>query len=323
MNSNSSKSTIGGRQGTLRGSISAWEAVVWGFVCIAVVLALWWYVTYGEKWDDRIISGSKLPSPAETFRSFKSLWFDSALARSTYASLRRVFSGFAISILIGVPLGVACGCFPRIGAFFTPLLVFGRNIPMAAVIPLTILLFGIQEKQKIMFIFFASAAFVISDAAQAITNVPQKYVDTAYTLGASRWQIIRKVLFPLALPHILDSLRLLFGLAFGYIMLAEVISVGDEAKGLGGVIYGLERRSQYPQIYLILLVIPLVAYSVDRFLFWCQVELLPHRYPHSTGILATAWKKIAGLGEHIRLAAFRALGFSSPETPPASSGDTP
>lgn len=301
MNSTPSENTIGGRQGRLRGRIPLWEAIVWGCAFVLLVFLVWWFVTRGEKFDDRIISGSKMPSPAETFSSFKSLWFDSALARSTWASLRRVSIGFGLATIVGVPLGVACGCFPRVSAFLTPMLVFGRNIPMAAVIPLTIILFGIDEKQKVLFIFFASGAFVISDAAQAITNVQQKYVDTAYTLGASRWQIIRKVLFPLALPHILDSLRLLFGLGFGYIMLAEVISVGDQAKGLGGVIYGLERRGQYPQIYLILLVIPIVAYSVDRFLYWCQVELLPHRYPHSTGLLSTSWRQVAILSEHIRL----------------------
>lgn len=282
--------TVGMRQGRLRGSISIGESLAWGAGLLITVLGLWWYVTRGETYDERIISGAKLPSPAETFGRFRQLVIESKLAFDVFASLRRVFGGFLMSAAVGVPLGVACGCFPRVRAYFTPALVFGRNIPMAAVIPLTILLFGIDEYQKMMFIFIASVAFVISDSAQAIQNVPQKYVDTAYTLGASRWQVIRKVLFPLALPNILNSMRLLIGLAFGYIMLAEVISPGGGAKGLGQVIYMLERRGQFPQIYLILIIIPIVAFTVDRFLYWCQVELIPYKYPQSAGALADVWR---------------------------------
>ena len=81
-----------------------------------------------------------------------------------------------------------------------------------------------------MFIFIACVAFVISDTARAIADVGSHYIDTAYTLGASRWQMILKVLVPLAMPSVFNSLRLLFGLAFGYIMLAEI----DQARRRGG-----------------------------------------------------------------------------------------
>ena len=121
-----------------------------------------------------------------------------------------------------------CGCFRRVNAFFAPLMIVGRNIPVAAVIPLTLSLFGIGEFQKIMFIFIACVAFIVMDTATAIADVSSRYIDTAYTLGATRRQIILKVLVPLAMPSIFNSLRLLFGLAFGYIMLAEVIKTGGD-----------------------------------------------------------------------------------------------
>ena len=79
-----------------------------------------------------------------------------------------------------------------------------------------------------MFIFIASVAFIMDDTATAIRDVSSRYIDTAYTLGANQWQIIVKVIFPLALPNIFNSLRLLFGIAFGYIMLAEVIRSAGE-----------------------------------------------------------------------------------------------
>ena len=112
------------------------------------------------------------------------------MTRNLLTTLRRVALGFGLATLVGVPLGVLCGCFPRINAFFLPLTLFGRNIPVAALIPLTFSLFGIGELQKVMFIFIACVAFIISDTARAIGEVGEPYVDTAYTLGASRWQMI-------------------------------------------------------------------------------------------------------------------------------------
>ena len=152
------------------------------------------------------------------------------MTRNTLVSLKRVVLGFGLAALVGIPVGVLCGCFRRVGAFFAPLMVVGRNIPVAAVIPLTLSLFGIGEFQKIMFIFIACVAFIVMDTATAIADVSSRYVDTAYTLGAKRRQIVIKVLVPLAMPSIFNSLRLLFGLAFGYIMLAEVIQTQERGR---------------------------------------------------------------------------------------------
>ena len=153
--------------------------------------------------------------------------------------------GFGLAAVVGVPVGVLCGCFHRIGAFFAPLTIVGRNIPIAALIPLTFSLFGIGEFQKMMFIFIACVAFVVSDTATAIGEISSRYVDTAYTLGASRRQIILKVLVPLAMPSVFNSLRLLFGLAFGYIMLAELVKFGGESGGLGDII-NTSRQTRHP-----------------------------------------------------------------------------
>jgi NitT/TauT family transport system permease protein len=197
---------------------------------------------------------------------------------NTLVSLRRVALGFALALVVGVPLGIAAGCFPRFAAFLSPLVMFGRNIPLAAVLPLMIFIFGTGERNKVMFIFVASVAFIIADSARAIADVSSRYIDTAYTLGASRWQTITKVLVPLALPSIFGSARVLFGLAFGYIMLAESIRSAEGIGGLGNQIQIFQRRGNRENIYLILITIPLVALFVDRMLFWMQRELFPHVY---------------------------------------------
>jgi ABC-type proline/glycine betaine transport system permease subunit len=157
-----------------------------------------------------------------------------------------------------------------------PVVIFGRNIPLAAVLPLLLYIFQQGELRKVMFIFVACVAFVIADTAQAIRDVAQRYVDTAYTLGASSWQTVIKVLVPLAMPAVFSSFRVLFGLAFGYIMLAESIKEPDDVGGLGFLIYTFQKRGPREFIYLIILIIPLVALAVDQLLFWIQRQLFPH-----------------------------------------------
>ena len=260
-----------------RGEIPAWQAFLLGLACLAVCGAIWWWLTAARLAKSDCSAPAVLPSPAETFGDFHSLWFDHALTRNTVVSLRRVVLGFGLAALVGIPVGVFCGCFRRINAFFAPLMIGGRNIPVAAVIPLTLSLFGIGEFQKIMFIFIACVAFIVMDTATAIADVSSRYIDTACTLGATRRQIILKVLVPLAMPSIFNSLRLLFGLAFGYIMLAEVIQTGD-VGGLGSIINIGQSRGHHTYILLVLMVIPLVALAIDRLLYWVQKQLFPYQY---------------------------------------------
>ena len=140
-----------------------------------------------------------------------------------------------------------------------------------------------------MFIFIAVVAFIMMDTASAIADVSSRYIDTAYTLGASRRQIILKVLVPLAMPRLFNSLRLLFGLAFGYIMLAELVTEGGGAGGLGNIINIAQRRGHRETILLVLIVIPAVALAIDRLLYMVQKSLFPHQYGGS-GLLHDAWR---------------------------------
>lgn len=263
----------------LRNPIPAWQAVGWSALCILICFFAWWLVTRGEA-EERIIGPLMLPSPTETFDRFHRLWYDDRLAANIAVSLRRVITGFGLAVLVGVPIGVLCGCFPSINAFFAPLTIFGRNAPMAALLFLTFAIFGsTSEKQKYMFIFLSCVAFIVGDATEAIREIGSQYVDTAFTLGANRRQVILKVLVPLALPNIFNSLRLLFGLAFGYIMLAEVVTTGGKVGGIGYLLnLAQSRGSNRPYIILIVLIIPLLALAIDRVLFLIQRQLFPYRY---------------------------------------------
>ena len=308
-------------------------------LCVCVALFLWYVATAGPV-ESRLINPITLPSLADTIESFPRLWFERALARSALASLGRVLGGFVLAAAIGVPLGICAGAFLRLNAFLKPLSIFGRNIPIAALIPLTLMWFGLGELQKVMFIFFASVAFIFSDTVRAIEDVPDNYLDAAYTLGAryvprhaaigasvagaiyavvfagayallaqrpgpqdveliAAWrlgllkvtafglvvgpllwfaplayQAIQKVLMPLAMPDIVNTLRLLFGLAFGYVMLAEVINAGF---GLGAIIILSQRQGPHEHIYLALVLIALLAFGIDRGILAVQRWCFPYR----------------------------------------------
>ena len=245
-----------------------------GIGAVALIVAAWWLVTRGAGSEDRWVSPVILPSPAEVIRSFPSLFNERALMASIAATLRRVLVGFGLAVLIGVPVGVAAGAWRVFEAAGAPLALFGRNLPVAALIPLTILWFGIDETQKVMFIFIACVPFVYSDAVSAVAAVPERYVESAQTLGATRAQIVWKVLVALSLPDIYNSLRHLFGLAFGYIMLAELINA---QHGLGYLLMSSQRRGLSEHIILILMVIGLLAWGIDRALYWFQRGLFPYR----------------------------------------------
>lgn len=283
----------------LRQAAPLWQVSFFSLLSVAICFGVWWFLTRGAP-EERLVGIGTISSPAETFATFPSLWFDRALTRNTLVTLRRLSLGFGLAALVGIPLGVLCGCFSRVNAFFLPLSLFGRNIPLAALVFLMLAMFGIDEKQKIMFIFFACVAFILSDTARAVQEVGSQYVDTAYTLGASRGQVIVQVLIPLAMPSVFNSLRLLFGLAFGYIMLAEAI---NPSGGLGDIINTSQHRGPREHMILVLLIIPFVALGMDRLLYWIQRELFPHRFG-GMGILNRALRTVFQVWEDLKCLVF-------------------
>jgi ABC-type nitrate/sulfonate/bicarbonate transport system permease component len=257
----------------LRDEPSSGNRLLLGAFALAILGGVWTVLTWGPA-ETRVLSPAVLGSPNEVFGSFKELWFDRALMRNLIASLWRVAQGFGLAIAVGVPLGIAAGTWPRLHAFLAPISIFGRNVPISALVPLTLVWFGIEELQKVMFIFVATVMFVFYDSARAIASVHERYVQSAFTLGASPFQVVAKVLVPLALPEIFGSLRALFGVAFGYIILAEMVNM---TSGVGALILVSQRRGPMEHVYLILAAMTLVAFGLDRLLHKLQRWLFPYR----------------------------------------------
>jgi NitT/TauT family transport system permease protein len=245
----------------IRESIPAWMAWALGVVPIAVLLLGWFAVTAGRIPEERLISPTILPSPVEVVRSLPSLWFDRALTRNLAVSFSRVLGGFLAALAVAFPLGILMGAFSKVKAAFTPLTVFGAYLPIPALVPLTLSLFGTGELQKVAFLGLAFGIYLVPLFVAAVDAVDDTYLKTAYTLGATRWQAASKVLLPIAWPDVYQAMRLGFGIGWSYILLAEMVDVGH---GLGGIIITSQRRGPREHIYLVLLIIVAVAFLTDK-----------------------------------------------------------
>ncbi|MCB1033894.1 MAG: ABC transporter permease [Acidobacteria bacterium] len=259
---------------SIRRPVPGWQRWLLGSLPIFVILLLWWLVTGSGPAEERVISPTILPSPLEVARSFRALWFERALTRNVLISLGRVVAGFAVGVAIAFPLGLAMGSFSKVRATFNPLSVLGAYLPIPALVPLTMSLFGTGEEQKIAFLGIAFLIYLLPLIVAAVDQVDETYLKTAYTLGASRTQAVLKVLLPIAWPEIFQSLRLGFGIGWSYILLAEMVDIG---KGLGGIIITSQRRGPREHIYLVLLVIVALAFVTDK--IWATLGrfLFPYR----------------------------------------------
>jgi NitT/TauT family transport system permease protein len=244
-----------------------------GATCLLLVLFVWFLATIGAA-EERWISPTLLPSPGEVVAQVPSLLTERGLFGGIADSLMRVFLGFALAVVIGVPLGILAGSFRAIESFLAPLAISLRNLPVAALVPLTLLWFGIGETQKVLFIFLACVPFAFADACSAVLRVPDRYLDSARTLGASQAQLIHSVLIPMSLPDIVHSFRALLGMSFGYIMLAELVNAGN---GLGFILNQSQRRGLTEHVYLVLLVIGIMAWLIDFALRKLEHLLFPYR----------------------------------------------
>ena len=216
----------------------------------------------------------QVPSPGKTLHDFPQL-FERHIDDHIFASMRRVLIGIGLAALFGVGLGILAGAQRGVAAALNPLVVFLRSIPMGALGPLMIILFSTGEKSRWMFIFIAVVPFVFSDTLKAMSAVPQRYVETAETLGASRFQIIAKVLVPLSLPDIITSLRFQFGLALGYIVLVE--TNGILGTGIGSFFNLSQQRGLQSHIWGTLFLIAAIAFLIDYLIRFFQRHAFPYR----------------------------------------------
>jgi NitT/TauT family transport system permease protein len=201
-----------------------------------------------------------LPSPLAVAKALGSLASSGELWGDTKATLTRVGISFAIVIVISVPLGLTMGTLPIVRRLFEPMIGFVRYMPAPAFIPLLIIWAGLGENSKIALLVIGTVFFNTLMTADVAAQVPRERINVAYTLGASRWVVMRKVILPSCVPGCIDALRVNLAATWNLVVVAELIAA---QSGLGYRITRAQRFLQTDRIFAVLIVIGLIGVTMD------------------------------------------------------------
>ncbi len=187
-------------------------------------------------------------------------------------SLFRVVVGFFFGALVGIPLGYAMGLSNWFRGWFDPIVEFMRPVPPLALIPLVIIWAGIGEGGKIILLFLA-ALWIMTIAARAgVSGVNISKVHAAYSLGASKWQLMRHVIVPNSLPEIFTGARVAMGVCWGTVVAAELVAA---EKGAGMMIMVAARFQLTDIVIMGIILIGVIGYSIDILMRRAERWLVP------------------------------------------------
>ncbi|MBU2731757.1 ABC transporter permease [Acidithiobacillus ferridurans] len=238
----------------IRDSIPRWAYISFSIAGFIIPLAAWQIMS-----SMHIFNALFLPSPERVFKSFER-WTAGNLWEDTYISTYRVVSGFLLAAAIGVPIGIYIGTFKMIEAMLQPINDFIRYMPASAFIPLVLLWIGIGESAKISIIFIGVFFQIVVMVADAVRNVPQKYIEAAYTMGAKKGEVLNYVIFKGAAPDIFNILRVNMGWAWTYLVIAEMVAAD---RGLGFAILQAQRFMDTPKIFVGIIIIGILGLLFD------------------------------------------------------------
>jgi NitT/TauT family transport system permease protein len=227
---------------------------------IAVLSLLTPIVAWFVVASSHVVNPIFLPSPAAVVKAGIALARSGTLLGDVGATLSRVAIGFALVVVVSVPLGIVMGTMRAARALFEPMIGLVRYMPAPAFIPLLIIWLGLGEGSKIALLFIGTVFFNTLMTADAAALVPKQLIDVSYTLGASRWVVLRKVILPHSVPGIIDSMRVNVAATWNLVVVAELIAA---QAGLGYRITRAQRFLQTDQIFAVLIVIGLVGVSMD------------------------------------------------------------
>jgi NitT/TauT family transport system permease protein len=233
-----------------------------------IVIAIWSILSYGG-----FVRPYFLPGPWKVATALYNMFAHEGFAHDVWASFYRIGVGFLISAAIGIPLGIAIGSFRAIQAFFEPIIAAVRYMPASAFIPLLIIWFGIANTEKIAVIYIGVFFPLTLMVADVSANIPKELLNIAYTLGASRWQVFRRVLLPASWPGVLDNLRIGLGWAWTYLIVAELVAA---STGIGHVILTASRFFQTEKIIAGIVTIGALGLLTDAFFRWLYRVLFPY-----------------------------------------------
>ncbi len=238
---------------------------------IGLILFAWWLVTF-MGWVKPLF----VPAPMAIVEKFVSIW-DTGFTGTPFLehvaiSTARVFGAFILACVIGIPLGLAMGMSPVMRGLFDPPIEFYRPIPPLAYLPLMIIWFGIGETSKVLLIFLSIFAPVVLGARSGVKSAAIEQIHAAYSFGATRWQVMRHVIMPSAMPEILTAMRIGIGFGWTTLVAAEMVA---STKGLGYMVLSASQFLQTPVVIMGILVIAAIAFAFDLLVRAVERRVVP------------------------------------------------
>lgn len=239
-----------------RGTLGRPATVALGVLGFVLVLLLWIGIV-----EARLIGPKFLPPPLDILRAAYSLFTEFEFADDILASLYRVGLAFLAAALMAIPIGILMSSYRVVGALNEPLIDFIRYLPVPALVPLTVIWFGIGESSKIMLLWMGTFFQLVLLIADGAKRVPHEYVEIAYTLGAKPRQVLRKIILPAMLPGMVDNLRITLGWCWSYVIVAEIVAANE---GIGFLIMSSRRYGKMPEVMVGILAIGIIGLVSDQ-----------------------------------------------------------
>jgi NitT/TauT family transport system permease protein len=247
--------------------VSAAARVALGVSFFVLFVAAWSAVTFSG-----FVSKTFLADPLMMLKSGYVLLTEMGFAKDIGMTVWRVLGGFILAAVLALPLGVLMGAYKPIEAFFEPFVSFARYLPASAFIPLLILWVGIGEAQKLSVIFIGSFFQLVLMFAVTVGNTRRDLVEAAYTLGSSDSSLVKRVLIPGAAPEIAETLRMVLGWAWTYVIVAELIGA---SSGIGHMITDSQALLATDQIIFGIILIGLIGLASDLLFKFVNRRLFP------------------------------------------------
>lgn len=243
------------------------KSIYYGAIALSflIPIAAWSILTYGG-----FVEPLFFPTPTAVIERCINLLQNGELPNHIWMSVTRVAWGFLISAIISVPLGLLIGTFKSMEGLFEPIVSLFRYMPAAAFIPLIILWVGLGEPAKVAIIFLGSFFYNTLMIADSVKFIPIDFLKAAYTMGAKPHDVFFQVIFPAALPNIIDTLRINMAGAWNFVVIAELVAANS---GLGNMIMVAQRFLKTDEIFVGIIAIGVIGLGID-FIFKLIFHLL-------------------------------------------------
>lgn len=236
------------------------------FAFVAVVV-IWWLATLSGAIDEIF-----LPKPSKVLQYYITAIQDGSLWENTKISIYRISLGFIYAVILGIPTGILVGTFKKVEAVIRPLCEFIRYMPVPAFVPLIMVWVGIGESAKITVIFIGTFFQLVLMVADDAMSVPDDLINAGYTLGTTTKLAIFKILIPAMLPRLMETLRMMIGWAWTYLVSAELVAANS---GLGYTILKSQRFLSTDAIFGGIILIGLLGLITDRIFAILNKKLFP------------------------------------------------